>query len=373
VTNPQDAGPGSLREALFAAARAGGRARIVFDVARITLTTALPAVVSSEGVVIDAQDLHTEVNAGALPEGPVLDLAAPNCSLRGLTIRGAAGQGILVRGGNAHVEDVSVVDCAQGVYVVDGIRDLSVERSLFEANGVGVRLPRAATGVMLRGNRFRKNDQAALWGVSPTAPMGISPREVTVLDNHFEADRIGIVLINVPGSIEHNEFSGAGESAIYLTGPGLVRNNRVLGGSRFGIVADGPDGAALEDNEVSRNFAVGLLLRDARNTVCQRNRIHGNGFGIVVVFGSDALALVDNLVLNQLQDAVYVVGGSPVVRGNRLLYNRGAAFRVLDFVPHRGARRTAHPLLQDNVASGNGLDAPVRGEYRASASEEARE
>jgi len=69
-------------------------------------------------------------------------------------------------------------------------------------------------------------------------------------------------------------------------------------------------------------------------------------------------------VLSQREDGLYVVGGAPVLRGNRALRNRGAGLRVLDYVPLRGPRVTGDPLLQDNVFQENGSDAPIRGEYR---------
>src|ERR1700761_3119594 len=54
VSNAGDAGPGSLREALFSAARATDRPRILLKVPRITLSNPLPPATHSLGIVIEA-------------------------------------------------------------------------------------------------------------------------------------------------------------------------------------------------------------------------------------------------------------------------------------------------------------------------------
>jgi hypothetical protein len=109
-----------------------------------------------------------------------------------------------------------------------------------------------------------------------------------------------------------------------------------------------------------------VLLRSSRGTLVRRNRVHANGYGIAVVFGVGAAppVVADNLLLNQREDALYVVGGSPVLEANRALGNRGAGLRVLDYVPRRGPTLAAEPLLRGNLLAGNGQDAPVRGVYR---------
>ncbi len=365
VTSPNDAGPGSLREAIFAADRAGARARIEIRTAHIALESSLPPLVNPNGVVIDASHVSTEIDARAVPSGPVLDLAAARSVVRGLRIRGAAGPGILVRTSGARLTEVTLVDCDVGVHLVEGAEDLLVESSTFEANGTGVRVAAGASGVSVYNNRFRKQERAAVWAVSPSAPGTASPI-VVVRQNRFDEDRISVLLINVPGQVEENQFMRAGEAAIYLTGPGVVRRNHLQGGGRTGLFADAPDGALIEDNELDHNFAVGILLRRARRTEVLRNRVYENGYGIVVVFGDSRSPAVvaDNLVLSQREDGLYVVAASPVLRGNRALANRRAGLRVLDYVPAQGVPVAGNPLLQDNVLRDNGLDAPVRGEYR---------
>jgi hypothetical protein len=104
-------------------------------------------------------------------------------------------------------------------------------------------------------------------------------------------------------------------------------------------------------------------LRGARGTEVRNNRVYVNGYGIAVVFGERGAPNVvsENLLLSQREDALFVVGGAPVLRDNRALGNRGAGLRVLDYVPRRGPQVPADPLMQGNVLEGNGHDLPARG------------
>ena len=172
--------------------------------------TPLPPLVNPEGVMIEAIDRDTEIDGRALLEGPVLDLAAPRSVVLGVAVRGAAGQGILVRASGARLRNLVLAECDVGVYLADGADDLSVEFSAFEQNGTGVRLGGSASQVSLSENRFRKHERAAVWAVSPTAPLGAAAPGVVVRHNHFEDDRISVLLINVPGRVEDNHFARAG-------------------------------------------------------------------------------------------------------------------------------------------------------------------
>lgn len=373
VTSAVDGGPGSLREAIYAADRAGERALVEVDVARIALRTPLPPLVNPDGVVIDAERSRCEIDASAV-SGPVLDLAAPRSVVRGLRIRGAADQGILVRLRGARILSVGLADCGEGVHLVEGADDVQVLDSVFEANGTGVRLPPAPSGIVLSGNRFSRHEQAGVWAVAAAPPSGVAVPGLVLRDNRFDGDRIGIVLIHSPAEVERNELLGARESAIYLTGGGVLRSNRIRGGASVGVFGDGTEGALLEDNEIDRNFAVGILLRAARTTTVRRNRISLNGYGIAIVSaGRGAPSVVaDNLILSQQFDGLFVVGGSPVLQGNRVLGSGSAGLRLLDLVPLRGPRQVAEPLLQGNVLRNNRLGETVRGEYRVRSEAEAR-
>ena len=365
VTSPADHGPGSLRSALFAADRASTRARVEVRTERIVLEAPLAPLVNPEGVVLDAPGGGCEIDARGVGMGAALDLAGPRCLVRGIRVRGAAGQGILVRSPGARLRNVGLFDCGDGVFLVEGVGDLEVEDSTFAANVTGVHLPAGAADVSLRNNRFQKHDQAAVWAVAPAPSLAPARGDVSLRTNRFEEDRIAVVLINVPARVEGNTFLRSREAAVYLTGRGVLRENHIHEGVSLGILADAPEEAVIEDNEVSHNLAVGIVLRGARNTLVQRNKVYGNAYGIVTVLGDRGhpAVVADNQVLSQIHDGLYVVGGAPVLRRNQAARNQGAGLRVLDLIPLTGPRAAAAPVLEDNVIRGNGTDVPLRGEY----------
>jgi hypothetical protein len=130
-------------------------------------------------------------------------------------------------------------------------------------------------------------------------------------------------------------------------------------------VADRPDGALLERNEVSGAGGIGVLVREGRDVDLVDNRVYSNGYGIAIVFGEAGRStrLEGNLVMSQREDGVLVLGASPSLTRNRILQNGSAGLRLLDYVPRVGPRRVADPDLENNALEGNGVDAPARGEY----------
>lgn len=365
VTSSKDSGPGSLREAIFAADRAAGRARIELRSGRIVLETPLPPFVNPAGIVVEAPDPGVEIDGRGVPVGALLDVDSPRSVLAGLTLRGASGQGVMVRSKGVSLRGLTLVDCEEGVHVLEGA-GVSVDASSFDQNGTGIRVDPGASTVEVHDSRFRKHTTAGIWAVSPPSPLRSSAPAVIVHKSRFEDDRMSLVLIHVPAQVEDNHFFRPAEAAAYLTGAAVLRNNRVEGGASIGLYGDGLDGGLLEDNEVSHCLAVGILLRQSRNTEVRRNRLFGNGYGIAVVFdGEDPSAVVaENLVLSQREDGIFVVGASPVLQGNRILRSRKAGLRVMEYVPLRGRRVAGLPVLRDNVLQDNGSNDEVRGEYR---------
>jgi len=333
----------------------------------IVLQTPLPPLINPEGVVIEGGRLGCDIDARALRGGPALELASADSMVDGLRIRGAAGVGILLRGKGARLRRVGVRDSDVGLYLTEEADDLRIEDAEFEGNGIGVHLSPSMTQASLRNSLFRKHARAAVWAVAPRPSTAGRIAAVNLQGNRFEGDSIGVVLINVSGRIERNHFSGAETAAVYLAGPGaVVRENRISAGAGFGIYADATEGTPIEENEVDHNSAGGVLVRSARNTTVRSNRIYANGYGIVVVFGSTVSpnTVADNVLLGQLEDGLYVVGGSPLMRANQVRGSRGSGLRILDFLWGRRPRVVADPFLEGNILTGNGSDVPRREEYR---------
>jgi parallel beta-helix repeat protein len=370
VTSGADAGPGTLREAIFTADRAPRRARIVLAASRITLQTPLPPLVNPEGVVLETEGATVEIDGSAIGTRPVLDVAAPHTVVRGFTVRGATGVGVLVQKPHVLLSGLSLTGCAEGVHVAEGSADVTVESSSFAGNGVGILVSRVSQDVVLRGNRFQDHERAGVWAVqSAGAALDMRDR-LHVRSNTFKSGAVGLLTANVNLQAEKNTFTGAREMGMFISGPGaVVRDNRVTQGRAYGIYALGVEGAVIEGNETDANAAVGILLRDSVGSVVRRNRVYGNGYGVLVLFGDAARPdeLATNLVMTQSGHGLYVVGGSPRIVDNDVRGNGAAALRIDEYVPLRGPSRRSDPLLRDNRLQGNGADEVVRGSYREEA------
>lgn len=371
VISGRDTGGGTLREAITAAARHPGRVRIVIRAPRITLLSPLPPLVNADGIVVDASESRCELDAANVGDIPALQITSPNTTVSGLRFRNAREAGILVRAARATIRDVAVRDSADGI-VFSGAPDGVVERSVFERNTNGVRIEGNSAGAVIRGCTFRNHDGAGIWAVSGTRT---DAAVVRIENNAFRDDRISIVVANLGATITKNDLRGAVENGIYLMqSRSTVRSNRILGGAAGGILADRADNARVEQNEIDHNASVGILVRSSRNAGVQRNVVYANAYGIASIFGDRGApnVIAENLVMNQRVDALFIVGSSPLVRANRLLQNRGAAARVLDFVPWSGPRIVSDPRFDTNTFTGNAPNAAVRGEYRPKREPESR-
>jgi Right handed beta helix region len=371
VISGRDHGGGTLREAIAAAARHPGRVRIVVHPARITLLSPLPPLVNAGGIVLDASASRCELDAAAIGDVPALQITSPNTTIAGLRIRNAREAAILVTAPGATLRDVAVRDSADGI-VLAGARGAAIERSLFERNTNGIRIDGSSPGATVRGSTFRGHDGAGIWAVTGARDAG---PVVRIENNTFRDDRISIVAVNLGATVTRNDIRGAVENGIYvMQSRSAIRSNRILGGAGGGILADRTDNVRVEQNEIDHNAAVGIMIRSSRNAGVQRNVVYANAYGIASIFGDRGApnVIAENLVMNHRIDGVFIVGSSPVLRANRLLQNRGAAARVLDFVPWSGPRIASDPRFDANTLTGNSLNSAVRGEYRPKRVQERR-
>lgn len=364
VTSGADAGPGSLREALFAAAAIDGPVRVVVR-ARVELASPLPPLAHAGELTVEG-GVFSQIDARGLAAAPVLEVRSPGAVLRDLRIRRGA-QGVVVSAGDVELRRLTVAECDVGVRAGPGAAGLVVADGFFEANRVGIELAADPRRVRLAGNRFKDHREAAVWAVAPAPVPGLEAGDLVIRDNSFARDQIGVVLAEVAATVEDNDFVAARTAAVYLSGAGaVVRANRVRDGEVFGIQAIETRGAVIAANELAGNRAVAIMERSGRGSRLEDNRLRANGYGIATAF-SDAgapVVVAGNVLERQLYDALTVIGGAPVIRGNRALRNRGAGLRVLDYLPVRGPRVAATPRLGDNVLEDNVLGARLDGEYR---------
>jgi hypothetical protein len=374
VTSGADSGPGSLREGIFAADRAGKRARIVVVASQIVIETPLPPLVNPNGIVIDASRSHARLIVSSPPgSGPIIDVTTENSEIVGLRIAGAPDEAILVRVRGTRLQDVTIEKSRGGVYVADSASDFSVSDSLFRDNAVGIRVPSGPRGVFIQNNRFERHRQAAIWAVAPAPDSAAESGGLIIARNHFTADERSLLVINVGSRIERNQIDSARSSAIQVSGaPAVLQANRIRAGFGFGIEALDLASGLIADNEIDHNCAGGILIRASRNTSVTANRVYANATGIVVVYGNPISPTVidDNLVTDQMLDGLQVIGGSPILRRNQLLQNHRAALRLSSSVDASKRVLTPDPRLDSNIIHGNGSDEPQHDNYRATSSDQ---
>jgi hypothetical protein len=367
VTNGADGGPGSLRAAILQAAAYDGRVTIVLRTDLEGLRSPLPAIVNSRGfdIVGTGPDGPHSIDASRLLAGPVLALASSGVGVRDLLIRGAKTAAIEVRASGVEISGITLIDCATGIRVADRIDALTVEVSLFERNGVAIDATRAGRGWFLRENRFSESGTASIRLASPEGEIaGAQP--VVIRNNRFAADQVSVLAVAHATRIEENDVAAARDTGLYISGGRTtVRTNRVQQAGNAGVILHQVEGAQVADNEIDHN-PVGILLNAAAGVSIEDNRIHENGAGIVQVFGNAGAPNVisRNSILTSRFDGVTVVGGSPLLRANRVLGSGGAGLRIQTFVATDGSRLAAEPLLEENVIEPIGSMSIVRDLYR---------
>jgi parallel beta-helix repeat protein len=349
VTSAADRGPGSLREALFVAAGARTRATIEIRVPSITLETALPPVVNPNGIAIMAPQGGAAIDAGALQNSPVFDVAGPNTSIVGLTIRNCSGPAVLLRASQFRMASSVIESCDVGVDVAENANDLSLTHNRFTGNRVGVRFAASSQNASVVNNTFSGHKDAGVWAVRSSPDLRSAA--IDVRDNKFSDDRMGVVAGNVSLQLDHNEILGAHEAAIHMIGTGVVaRRNRVSGGAAMGIIAENAKGATIESNELDHVTAYAVMVRGSSNTLVRDNRIHNCGYGLAFVLGDSGnpSTAAENSIIEPRYNGIDVIGDSPILRRNRVLNPRALALHVQDFKPPGGQAVKANPFLQNN-------------------------
>ena len=354
VTNGGDRGPGTLREALFIAAAAQGEATISVRVPKITLATALPPLVSSRGVRLAAAQPGAEIDATALPAGPVLDVTGANVSIEGLHIRNCKASGILLRAQHFRLQSTTIESCDVGVDVAENASQVLIERNRFANNRVGVRFAASNRDTSVVKNEFNENRDAGVWAVRGDSDARGAP--ISIRENRFTKERIGILAANVLVAVERNELLDTHEMAMQLMGSGaVVRGNRVSGGGSMGIVAENSRGTVIEGNELDGLEAYGIMVKTSADALLRGNRVHNSNYGLAFVMGSSPSTAIENTIIEPKFNGIDVIGDSPVLRSNQVLRPRALALKVSDFQPDGGQKVRSQPFLEGNNFDARGL------------------
>ena len=366
VTNGEDRGAGSLREALFIAAAAEGPVTISIQVPKITIASTLPPLANAGGIRLVTPEQGTEIDAGALPSGAVLDVSGANVSIEKLHIKNCKGAGILLRAERFRLESTTIESCDVGVDVAENAARVLMEGNRFANNRVGVRFGASNNNTIVSKNEFSGHRDAGVWAVrsEPDQRSGA----ISLSENRFSKERIGIFTANVSLLIERNELLDSEEAAIQLTGAGaIVRGNRVSGGAAMGIVAENARGVVIEENEFDGLAAYGIMLKGSADCLVRGNRIHNSGYGLAFVLGNSRSpsTAIDNTIIEPKSTGIDVIGDSPILRNNQVIRPRALALKVVDFQPEGGQKVRSQPFLEGNNFDARGLTVAAREEAKS--------
>jgi hypothetical protein len=358
VTSGANNGPGTLRDAVFRVLRSDRAASITLRADTIALTTPLPPLSTTHGIRIRSGRATSVIDASALRGVPVLDVRAGDIDIRRVEIRNAPAEAVRTSGGNVHLEDVKIHDSAIAVAGFSGYR-LSLVTSELERNGIGVQLNGAGTS-LIQNTVFREHATAGVWAIQGQAA-AVDVPSLEVASSHFDGGRYGMVLGNVLAKLHDNDIANFSLDGVLVVGGVLdISHNQIRHGGGVGIRALGPTGGAVVANEIQDVYAIGILVQASSSTRVEGNQLYRNGYGIATVLSEPpaAVRVHDNLLLAQTVDGLIVIGDSPLVADNRMLQNRLAGIRVLDWVS-TSTKLRATPNLVGNELANNGMNEPV--------------
>lgn len=352
VTNTNDSGAGSLRQAILDANAALGADVITFSIGSggaktITPATALPTI--TEAVTIDGNSQPgfsgtplIEIDCSSLGSAGVgLNISSGNSVIRGLVINRFQDRGIQIRvAGNNFIEgnfigtDITGT-ISRGVLLTDGI-------AIDTANNVvGGTTPEARNLVsgLSTGIAFEQfNPDPATQNLVQGNFLGTDVTGTRIIANSHEGvatDSVPFVFDNTIGGMTagaRNVISGNG-TGIYVAGAaGILIQNNFIGTDVTGTLAlangEGVELVGASDNLVggttiaARNIAsgntfAGVFLRDPNTN---GNLVQGNFLG-TTVSGSTKLAngfygvnLIFSATMNTIGGAV--VGARNIISGN---------------------------------------------------------
>ncbi len=371
VTNADDSGPGSFREAILYSNQHRGFDRIYFSlpglgVKTIRPLTALPVV--KDPVLIDgATDSSYVARPRVVLDGSLLTSAAngllimtSNCVIRALCICGFPGDGIRVEGGGNNVLIGNFIGTDAngstdygnrfgGITIFDSANNRIGGKEVATRNLVsGSNL----AGILIQGHFSTDNRiEGNYIGTDAEGLSALGSRRNGIVISGASGNWIG-----GPAAGRGNLISGNHQSGIYLLGPDTLRNRvqgNLIGTDCTGIHSLGNDedgitvynagsnfigsSQPLARNVLSGNNAHGVLITGLTAT---NNALRGNLIGTDITGtaalpnGFSGLALIDasfnqvggtapqegNLISGNLQHGVAIVGSNAVL--NLVMQNR---------------------------------------------------
>lgn len=289
VTNLNDSGAGSLRDAIDSANTAGGASTITFAVSgTITLTSALPTI--SQSVTIDATSAPG-ATAGGAPvvgidfsgsAGLTFGAGSDGSSLLGVAVGGASGNGITIDSSDVTIAGDYVGLTTAGV--ANGNAGAGIYISLTSSDNTIGYNPTAASGVVSN----------VISGNSGSGIVIDGSSDNTLVDNYVGTDPTGTTAIAngasgilITGGATNNMIGG---TAYTDTTTGEVNNPTGDKGTVPAVIVTPPLG-----NLVSGNTGDGILINNgSSNNVLSGNFVGTTASGEAALGnGGDGVAIVN--------------------------------------------------------------------------------
>lgn len=329
VTNTNDSGSGSLRDAIISANTTAGADSITFNLAganvrTIALTTALPLI--TEQVIVDGTSQAgyagvplIELNGSAITATNASGLYLFNTSnsiVRGLTINGFRGSGVRIDSGsnNTVVANLLGTNAAgtaasanfYGVQISNSTGNTiggtsASERNILSGNSKsGIRIDNNATnnnvfgnfiGTSLNGSVALANDQQGIElatgatknTIGGTLPgsgniiagnkgVGVLIFSTTTAGNIIQGNRIGVgfnglSLPNLSDGIRAESGAGSNPTGgLTISNSNLISKNTIASNGGNGVaVRDTSRGIRIEENSISSNTGLGIDISSTAN------------------------------------------------------------------------------------------------------------
>jgi hypothetical protein len=371
VTSAQDAGPGTLRDAILAADRLSTHCQIVVKVPRIVIESALPALINPHGVELEAAPGAGTIDADRETKGSAIEVKGTGSILTGLHVLNAHGYGILIDASGVQLAAVTVQDSKVGIMLGSGASGTIVHDSLLEQDETGLSAEPGIRHVTLANDIFRLNTRAGLWFVGAAAPSrgdppgaAAPPPLIRVLNTVFEKNATGAVLANEACLMQKDHFIDNETALTVLGGAATIEGSEIRGSAADAVSVISGRSVVLEGNTLVDNKATALMVRDSDVSI-GTNTVARNGVGLVLIGGPGGFTplIKGNRITDNRGDGIMLIGGALLLEDNQVLSNRGAGLRPLDFVAGSTSRK-ADPRSSGNVFHANGVDVAPTGVYR---------
>jgi len=261
VTNLNDSGPGSLRDAVNQSNSSGGSNEIVFDVSGTIVTTS--PITTTAQLLIDGGGAVTLAASGASPAALILN-GVVVVHVRGLAVSNSGGAGIIARGQSCWVDN-----CLVGPNSGDGIRFEGSTNSLVTGTTVtnsqnGIAVDAASQTVRIGADRDTKNIVAG----NAAAGILMQGHDVHVVSNEIVANGADGILhdTGADGEYSDNWLARNGGNGLTVLGS-VTRVDLNTGNCNAGLLVDyGGDGLSPPFDDVPNHPTLLTASRDLQTT-----------------------------------------------------------------------------------------------------------